>query len=317
MLDNYHDQIATLNDQIEAVRLRAVQRDAIRDDLPHVREQVGQHRYRLECLEHALAQLEEDIEILSGFTVGSFMDTLLGRRDRKREDCQEQMGEVKEQYGECQQKILEWDSKVQELESQLASMETVEAEVLELCDAKRQAMIDSGDDRAKHIVDVRDRLDQLKQQEHSLGQALDTGKHLMHQFDAMITSLNRTKKKRSLLGPLGLVGYVVHEVYTNRGTYYPSEMVRDGLMRLSKQIEEIDFPDPGDFENEILRLGMVMSDYHDEMGFKFKKKLKSNPQTLQLIMEQVQTVVTFLEEQWSRIHKGLLELQQESDALIE
>lgn len=301
-----------LDQQLEEVGRKRVRRDQLRDELPQTREALGQAKYRLDLAEFSLAKVHDEVEMYSALTLGSFVDTILGSRDRKLKQCKEEAAELQARHDELAAAVETLQCEVVEIEQRLIELETIDRKYDNLVGKKRQALLESGDQEARKLAEVCGEYDKIKEARRAVLHALETGDSLVEHLHTMSRTLGRARSKLIYRSSLGVLGMVAHAAYTRRGTKVPTGNVRNTLQRFARQIGEVPPSDNEELEAEIRRLAAVLEDTANDVSTGFAR----NPNTTLPIFEVATAAVGMLKHRLDEIQPKYEALQQQQRDLI-
>ncbi|QDT59481.1 hypothetical protein SV7mr_19880 [Stieleria bergensis] len=130
------------------------------------------------CSRHdqILSSEKADVDKLEGLSLTGLFYSILGTKDERLETERQEYLAAKLKHEECSQAVGDAENEVERLVAELDSFQDAESEYLALIKEKEQFLAQTGDHRAKTLLEFTERLSDLEADRKELCEAVEAGR---------------------------------------------------------------------------------------------------------------------------------------------
>ncbi|MFD0960566.1 hypothetical protein [Paenibacillus chungangensis] len=209
-------KLLELNEQLALLRGNERQKHNWESHLNQLSEELKRHTRERDEWKQQLKKEQRDVEKLKGISLGSFFYTLIGKKDDKLTEEEEEALQAKLKYDEAAETVQEITDEVSELKQRLLPLAFIQNDIQVLLNEKNEVIISSYPELAAELKRLSDEEAEIGADTKELKEAVSAGR-------AVLSALDQAKEK------LGSA--------QNWGTY---DMLGGGLIATAIKHERID-----------------------------------------------------------------------------
>lgn len=303
-----------LNTRLEDAKRQLDRQQRLKQKLPLARENLTKDAHRLRMLEYQLQQVTEDLAALESVTLSSFVEWLLGRKERKLTEGREKVGELQKNHDECVGTIATLDKELHELEQQLEQLGNVDETYQTLCDDKRRLIIEQGADASGRLGSLAEGLGKAKIEIRKVKTAIQTGEHLLERLCSMTRNAGRARNNTVRSTGVGAIAAIATNAINRRGVRGSVNHAEEGLARFGQILGELDLSSDSLTDLSLAGLGPVISASCAELsvGGAIRDCGAAGP-----FLDTVQEAIGHLREKSKQMEQHIRDIEQEQRTLIE
>ncbi len=303
-----------LNTRLEDAKRQVDQQQRLKQKLPLARENLTKEAHRLRMLEYQLQQVTDDLTALESVTLSSFVEWLLGRKERKLTEGREEVAELQKNYDECVDTIATLDKELHELEQQLEQLGNVDETYQTLCDDIRRLIIEEGTDASGRLGSLTEGLGRAKTEIRKVKTAIQTGEHLLERLCSMTRTAGRARNNTVRSTGVGAIAAVATNAINRRGVRGSVNRAEEGLARFGQILGELDLSSDTPTDLALAGLGPVICASCAELsvGGAIRDRGAAGP-----FLDTVQEAIGHLREKSKEMEQHIRDIEQEQRTLIE
>jgi len=240
---------------------------AVKAQLPPLREQLGEGLFQFDRLEARVNELDAQIRSLESVSFASIASTLTGTQRQKLETLQEEIAPLTQRYSAEIESLEALNEQVQAMEAELQDFRDIETEHAKLSDQVAERIMEEGGDTARQLAEIDADYQQIKAEHRTLGKAIDAAEQTEDHLDSMTRTLGKARTKMTTFrSPLGAVGQVAHQAFAHQQTKGPTRLVRQGVERLKRYLDELPLGDDTEINRELRQLSIALAEFATQLG---------------------------------------------------
>ena len=181
--------IESLDKRLTEVRENIRYKQKLEKDLLQIRESLAAEREKCANLEKQLLKEGRDVKKLESLSLTELFLTILGSKEAQLEKERQEYLAAKLRYDECRSEIDPLEEKERDTIKQLALLEGLEARYRELLDEKEAVIMSGQCSQARLLLELSEKLGELKANQKELQEANEAGKHALAQLQKVQDSL--------------------------------------------------------------------------------------------------------------------------------
>jgi division protein CdvB (Snf7/Vps24/ESCRT-III family) len=248
-----------LNAQLAEAKEQLARLAQLKASLAPAREHLTEEAHRVQGIENRLAEVENQIQSLESFSLQSVMDSLMCRKEGKRNHLREELARLSPKVEAGERTLLELDSAVKEIEAEIASLSNTEETYKTICDQKSEQILADGGEPAKQLEESATQLTVATNKRQSLHKCFQVAKNLVDRLRTMGSAWGRANTKKMRYGPLGVIGYVAVNAIQRQSAGPAVRRAREGLQEFAHSIEALNIVSGCARDEELVRLGTVLA----------------------------------------------------------
>lgn len=231
--------LAQMNEQLAEYKLMARHQHSWDERFRRIQPEIEAAKHKVRSLQEQLYKEEQDVEQLRKLTLGSMLLTLMGTKQRRLTEEQEEALAAKLRLEEAEDTLRDLEREKVELIAKMADLGQADQKYELLLEQKRIAIM-------QHYPELAEQLNRLTEQENEqlanhkeLNEALQAGNGVMHDLTRASDLLESAQNWGTfdMLGGGALVTLAKHErIDDARAAIHAAQ---DGLRRLSKELQDV------------------------------------------------------------------------------
>jgi len=252
-------------EQLAEAHRRVNREQELRGALPGLEEQLKAELYALSQLELAMESLTQELRSLESFSLAGLAASLLGGKEQKIAERQEQLAELNAEHEKCNAAIHALQQESSRLQGELTELSDARQFLDSLLSDRQSAYLDAGGEKAERLSRILDGIEDLHESHRRIDRAIEAGRHLLERLHSMTLATGRTRQRAMQSHQVGAIGaLLVNSVtrYTAKGSV---DRAQDGVQRFCDAVGQLSFDEQDPIDGEIVRLSAVVSELHSDL----------------------------------------------------
>ncbi len=246
--------LATIRNELDRVA-------GLRADLPRLREKLGDELFKFDKLEARVNELDEQVQSLEAFSFTSLASAIKGDKKEKLSALKEELLPLTEKYRSDLDVLEQLNDQVQSIEHEVEGFRQLEKGYQQACDAVAEEVLSTGGESAQQLAEIEDQYQQVKAEHRALTKAVEAAEQTENHLDSMTRSLGKARTKMTTYAsPLGAIGQVAHQAYSHSKTKGPIRLVRQGVERLKRYIDELPLDEDIEINRDLRALSITLAE---------------------------------------------------------
>jgi chromosome segregation ATPase len=238
----------------------------VKAELPRLREKLGDDLFQFDKLEALVNELDAQVQSLESFSFTSLASSLKGNKQERLDALKEELVPLTQKYRTSIESLEALNEQVLTMERELEGFREVEKEYDRACDIAAEEIRSQGGEHASQLAEIDDHFQQIKAEHRAVTKAIEAAEQTEDHLNSMTHSLGSARSKMMYRSPLGAVGQLMHSTVTLQQTKGPSRLVRQGIERLKRHIDELSLEEDIEVNRELRKVSLSLAEMISQLS---------------------------------------------------
>lgn len=238
----------------------------LRAELPRLREKLGEGMFQFDRLEARVIELDSQVQSLESFSFAAIASSFTGGKQQKLDALKEELAPLTAKYRADIEPLERLNDQVRAMEHELEGFFEIEKQYRRACDVVAEEIRSQGGEAAQQLAEIEDHYRPVKAEHRTLTKAIEAAEQSEDHLDSMTHSLSSGKKKMLFRGSMGAIGIMAYGASTLRQTKGPIRLVRQGVERLKRHIDELALEDDIEINRDLRKLSISLAEIVSQLS---------------------------------------------------